>query len=113
MTGKKAKTLPVVYAAIARHELDETWRWNEKTYGRRHAVHYVDFLIRRIGVLGTDYQKGQVVSTRPDLRYLPIKLKSRGHGHVVVYGIDERAVSILHIFHTAQDWQTRVSAETE
>jgi plasmid stabilization system protein ParE len=54
---------------------------------------------------------GRPISARPELRYLPIKFKNRGHGHVAVYSVDQHAVSILHVFHTAQDWQNRLAAE--
>jgi plasmid stabilization system protein ParE len=113
MTGKKAKALPVVYAAAARNELDEIWDWNEKTYGRRHAANYIEFLDTQIESLGTEHLKGRSVGTRPDLRYLSIKLRQRGHGHVVVYSVDQQAVNILHVFHTAQDWQNRLTDEIQ
>jgi plasmid stabilization system protein ParE len=41
-----------------------------------------------------------------------IRRKSRGHGHIAVYGVDESTVNILHVFHSAQDWQRRLQGET-
>jgi plasmid stabilization system protein ParE len=111
MTSKAAKALPVVYAAAALKELDEIWDWNEKTYSRDHAAKYISFLEQHIDSLGTRHQKGRVVSNSPELRYIQIRLRNRGHGHVAVYTADDHAVNILHIFHTAQDWQTKLSGE--
>jgi plasmid stabilization system protein ParE len=45
------------------------------------------------------------------LRYIRIGRRKRGHGHIAVYRVDEDAVRVLHIFHTAQDWQTKLAAE--
>ena len=111
MTSKKAKTLAVVYAADALKELDAIWDWNEKTYGREHAAKYVGFLDLLIETLSTDHHKGIAISSHPELRYFPLKFSSRGHGHVAVYSIDQQSVNLLHIFHTAQDWQARLAAE--
>ena len=33
------------------------------------------------------------------------------HGHIAVYRVDADAVSILHVFHTAQDWQAKLAEE--
>jgi plasmid stabilization system protein ParE len=111
MTSKRASRLPVVYASAARSELEEIWEWNDQSFGRQHAANYVDFLIKHIERLGRDHQTGRSISARPELRYLPIKFKSGGHYHVAVYSVGERAVNILHIFHTAQDWQAKLTAE--
>jgi plasmid stabilization system protein ParE len=32
--------------------------------------------------------------------------KPKGYGHLVVYRFDDKIVEVLHVFHTAQDWQT-------
>jgi plasmid stabilization system protein ParE len=108
MTGNEAKPLSAIYAAAALRELDEIWDWNEKTYGRERAVRYFDFLDEQVTALGADPLKGRPVPGQPDLRYLPIKRRSRGHGHLAVYRIGEQAIHILHIFHTAQDWRSRL-----
>ena len=84
MTSKRQR-LPVVYAAAARQELDQIWDWIEKTYGRQHATDYVQFLIRQIDGLAARPERGRVPSGGPILRYLPFRLKQRGHGHVMVY----------------------------
>jgi len=59
--------------------------------------------------LASNYAKGKPVGTRPDLRYIIIRRRAKGHGHVAVYNFDEKEVRVLHIFHTAQDWQTKLA----
>ncbi len=88
-------------------ELDEVWAWNEAHYGREHAAKYVAFLDRHIEQLAANPQLGRIVPARPDLHYLPITLTQPGDGHVVVYSADEQLINILHIFHTAQDRETK------
>jgi plasmid stabilization system protein ParE len=107
----KPTPLPIIYAAAARVELDEIWDWNEKTFGREHAVKYIEFLLDRVERLSEEYQAGKSVSTRPELLCTPIKLKSRGHFHVVVYQVHSGFVSILHVFHTAQNWEEKLASE--
>ncbi len=61
--------------------------------------------------LGENYARGRVVESRPELRYIRISRRKRGHGHVAVYRVDEDIVSVLHVFHTAQDWHTKLAEE--
>ena len=103
--------LPVIYADIALKEIDEIADWNEKTYGRDHARRYCTFLEGRIDDLGSSYAKGRIVGVRPDLRYIIIRRRNHGHGHVAVYSFDHKSVNVLHVFHTAQNWEPRVSRE--
>jgi plasmid stabilization system protein ParE len=111
MSEERMPALPVEYAPIAFQDLDVVWDWNEKTYGRDHAARYVDFLRRHIDALGESYVRGRVVESRPKLRYIRISRRSRGHGHIAVYRVDADKVNILHIFHTAQNWQAQVAEE--
>lgn len=53
----------------------------------------------------------KTVSDRPDLRYIIMRCKAKGHGHVVVYRFDETRIDVLHVFHTAQNWQTILAEE--
>jgi plasmid stabilization system protein ParE len=111
MSEERRPALPVEYAPIAFQDLDVVWDWNEKTYGRDHAERYVDFLRRHIDALGESHVRGRVVEFRPKLRYIRISRRSRGHGHVTVYRVDEDKVAVLHIFHTALDWQAKLAEE--
>lgn len=52
--------------------------------------------------------KGRVIDGKPDMRYVVVRKRSRGHGHVIVYEFDEVAVKVLRIFHTSQNWTDQV-----
>ena len=101
----------VVLSPTVVDELHDIWRWNAERYTPAHADAYLAFLKQRILGLDRNCQRGQVVSHRLDLRYMLLRRRSRGHGHVAVYSFDDREVRVLHIFHTAQDWPARM-AET-
>lgn len=96
--------LTVAIAPTALNEISAIWRWNADEYGVSHADRYIDFLTDAIYSLATTHSLGRMVDGRPDLRYIVIKRRSRGHGHVAVYTVDEEHVNLLHVFHTAQDW---------
>lgn len=87
-------------------ELDEIADWKEKTYTSEHAERYVTFIQPRISSLARGWAKGKIVGVRPDLRYIQIQRRAKGHGHVAVYSVDETIVNVLHIFHTAQNWRS-------
>jgi len=111
MSGQSGSVLPVIYANSALIDLDGIADWNELTYGREHAKSYIAFLEKHIAGLGRNYARGKTVGTRPDLRYVLIRRRSHGHGHVAVYSFDKQAVNVLHVFHTAQNWQVTLSTE--
>ena len=68
----------------------------------------VEFLKRNIEGLATDPLKGRLISQRSEWRYLTIRRASRGHGHIAVYSVNEGEIRILHIFHTAEDWPSKL-----
>jgi plasmid stabilization system protein ParE len=103
--------LTVIRSPTAIDELHDVWRWNAARYGAAHADAYLRFLKESIAGLGINYVRGKKVSARPGLRYLVIRRRAGGHGHVAVYNFDETEVHILHVFHTAQDWQTKLIEE--
>lgn len=113
MDSEKRPTLTVVYAAKALKELDEIWDWNDERHGSDHADQYVEFLERQIDALSSDHRLGKQVGFRPELSYILIRRKSKGHGHIAVYGVDEMRVNVLHVFHTAQDWQSKLKEEAD
>jgi plasmid stabilization system protein ParE len=78
-----------------------------------HAERYIQYLERHIDTLSDGYEQGKLISSRPDLRYILIRRKSRGHGHVAVYKIKQDQVRILHVFHSAQDWQAKLAEDPE
>jgi plasmid stabilization system protein ParE len=109
--SEAASPLSIKFTWNARLELDEIWEWNERRYGREHASRYFQFLRSQIDVLSSDHQRGKVLPANPDLRYLVIRRKPRGYGHIAVYEIRERTIMILHVFHTSQDWQRRLAED--
>ena len=72
----------------------------------------MDFLERHIDALSEDYPRGKVVETRPEFRYIVIRRKAKGHYHLAVYRCDDKTIDVLHVFHTAQDWQRVLADET-
>jgi plasmid stabilization system protein ParE len=103
----KPQPLRIVYAPSALAELDEIWNWNLERNGFNQAQAYLTFLRSEVDALGTDYERGREVSTRPELRYVTLRWSGRGHGHVVVYQIDlpRNRVIVAHVFHTRQNWE--------
>jgi len=51
---------------------------------------------------------GLVVPEFPGLRRRLVKRRSRGHGHIVFYRVEGFRLEVIHIFHTAQDWQSKL-----
>ncbi len=113
MEKEESFGLTVIYAANALAELDEIWDWNEEFYSANHADQYVAFLQRHIDKLGEDHQRGQSLSFRSELRYIFIRRRSKGYGHVAVYRVDQERVNVLHVFHSAQDWRTKLKEELD
>ncbi len=103
--------LPIEFVSAARLELEEIWQWNERRYGAEHASRYFRFLRSQIDVLSTDHDRGKELPANPDLRFLLIRRKPRGYGHIAVYEIRAAAIIILHVFHTSQDWQRRLAKD--
>jgi plasmid stabilization system protein ParE len=103
--------LTVVLSPAAVNELADIWRWNAERYSPSHADDYVAFLKNAIYRLDSFHDQGTVVSIRPNLRYILIRRRANGHGHVAVYSFDTVHVNVLHVFHTAQNWQSILAQE--
>ena len=103
--------LTVVLSPTAIDELFGIWHWNAERYSPAHADSYLRYLKTRIDDLASLHAQGKLVTGRPDLRYLIIRRKTRGHGHVAVYRVDGKQVHVLHVFHTAQAWQADIARE--
>ena len=109
--ARKPHKLTVSYSPKAQASLDEIWDWNARHYGRDHAQRYIEFLQVETDKLVSAYLRGRRVPTRTEYRYITIKRRTRGYGHVAVYEIIGDAVEILDYFHTAQDWQNKLAEE--
>jgi plasmid stabilization system protein ParE len=103
--------LAVIRSPSAIDELHAIWLWNVQRYGVDHADDYLRFLNDGIEDLSRSYARGKMIRTRPDLHYRLIKRRAGGHGHVVVYSFNDQQVFVLHIFHSAQDWQQKLADE--
>ena len=93
-------------------ELAGIWEWNADRYGRQRADGYAAFLRHAIDQLPGLVKLSLPVPGRPEYRYTVIRRRSGGHGHVAVYRLREGLIEVLHLFHTAQDWQTRLAGES-
>lgn len=103
--GRRKPRLTVIRSPVAQDELHGVWVWNAQHYGPSHADSYLRFIEQSIKRLEHEYALGNSVAARPDLRYMIMRRKATGHGHVVVYRHNDKQVDVLHVFHTAQDWQ--------
>lgn len=106
---RPSSRLRVVYSAEARLELNGIFEFNLETRGEQWAIRYVSFLEKSIANLEVDYLSGIPILDQDDLRYLIMKRRTRGGGHLAVYQVAEAEVRILHIFHTKQDWRSLLS----
>jgi len=104
--------MTVILAPVATDELQGIWDWNAEQYGVAHADEYLGLLWQAIDRLAESHALGTVVPGRADLRYVLVRRRSRGHGHVLVYGVGAAMVTVAHVFHTAQDWQNTLVSES-
>lgn len=95
----------------ANDALREIWRWNAKYYNPGHADRYLQFLNTAIDSLADPTTLGKPVPGRANLRYLLIRRKSSGNGHLAVYEVLGNQITVLRIYHTSQDWQTTLSGD--
>lgn len=93
------------YAHTAQLDLDEIAVWNQKRYWSEHAARYVDYLQSQIEEHCHDDQKSHVVASHPGLLYVMIRRKKSGHGHIAIFQRDDQRINVLHVFHSAQNWQ--------
>ena len=104
---RKPPRLTVVVTPLAQRDLDQIWNYNCDTYEADHATDYVAFLAIQTAKLKTEYLQGKVAPNHPRFRYRLIR-KGRGHGYVAIYKILDSSVEVIHFYHTAQDWQSRL-----
>jgi len=98
---------PTAAAALA-----DIWQWNAERYGESHADEYVGFLRSAIQQLPSLYKLGRPVTSRPGFHYRMIRRRAKGHGHIAVYRFHDTVIDVLHVFHSAQEWQAKLADET-
>ena len=106
--ARKPPRLNVVITPQAQRDINRIWDYNCDQYGPDHADSYINFLDKETAKLQTEYEKGKIAATCPELRYQLIR-KGRGHGYVVIYEVVGSSVEVLHYYHTAQDWQGKLA----
>ncbi len=104
--------LPILYALEAQLDLNEIAVWNEERYGSEHAARYIDYLQSQIEERCQDSKKNHAVPALPGLQYVLVRRKSAAHGHIAIFRRDEHAINVVHVFHSAQDWQQRLVDES-
>jgi plasmid stabilization system protein ParE len=109
VASQKRLKLSVVIAPAVVDEFHRIWSWTAGHFGDIQADAYLAFLKSRILRLARRYSTGMKVGHRPDLHCLIVRRRASGHGHVVVYRFDDKQVEVLHIFHSAQDWESKLA----
>lgn len=109
--ARRPRKLTVIVSRAASASLDQIWLWNANKYGRRHAQSYIDFLDAETTKLSTDFEHGKPVSSVPGVQYVVIKRSTRSQGHIAVYEVNGDEVHVIDYFHTAQDWERKLTEE--
>lgn len=105
--------LTVVFSASSVRDLEQIWEWNASTRGEWHANKYIHFLRHETGRLAERESPGREVPTNSSLRYHTLKLRPKGHGHVIIFFIEGKFLHVLRYFHTSQDWENIVVKDNE
>ena len=100
------QALAVKISPTAERDLKRIWRYNAESRTERHADDYMAFLTKEIFKLSSNYNRGKILQVDPSLRFIVMKRRAGGEGHIAIYQIVESAVKVLHVFHTRQDWQS-------
>jgi plasmid stabilization system protein ParE len=106
--ARKERPLEIAFTPSARADWIAIWQWNETEYGESRADSYMAFLEKEIVRLSHSPRLGVDVPEYRGLRRRLVKRRSRGHGHIVFYRVQESHLVVVHIFHTAQDWQSKL-----
>src|SRR2546429_247656 len=109
--ARKKRKLTVRLSKSADIMMGRIWLWNEQQHGRAHAESFVEFLYNELQKLASHPLKGSILYDFPSLRRLVMSKKSRRQGYVAVYRVLDDIVEVLFIYHTAQDWRSRLLEE--
>ena len=99
----------IIITPTVADELEEIWLWNAKHYDELHADKYLAFLNNGIDSLVSFHPRGIRLKKQSVLQYFVLQRKAFGHGHVVVYQVIASDIVIKHVFHTAEDWQSKIA----
>lgn len=103
----KSKSFVIRYSRRAERDLDVIWDHNAEEYGVDHADAYRSFLVGEIDRLRTGSIIGSAVGNSAGDRYLVLTYREAKYSHLAVYSVDHEGgtVTILRLFHSAQDWK--------
>lgn len=104
------KRLNVCLSPEAILDIDQITSWNVANNGFEQAVKYREFLITSISQLEESYNGCRKVARRPDLKFIVLRWSPKGHGHIVVFVVDEQSekINVARIYHTSQNWESYV-----
>jgi plasmid stabilization system protein ParE len=80
------------------------WSWNADEYGESRADGYLQFLFDCLEGAAEGRWPMRKISEDPPL-YAVMMRPGRGHGHIAFVQLVEDQMTVLNIFHTAQNWQ--------
>ncbi len=80
------------------------WSWNAEEYGEARAYRSLHFLFDCLEGAAEGRWPMRKISEDPPL-YAVTLPPGRGHGHIAFVRLSEDQMSVLNIFHTAQNWQ--------
>lgn len=90
----------------ARASLLKIWLWNAERSGPTHADGYRDFLLGELRRIANDPGLGRRLDER--LRVHTMRKGRRGHAHLAIYRVAGNEIEIVDVFHTAQDWKSKL-----
>jgi len=105
--ARKPPRLKLNITAAAQNDINRIWEWHVENRSRRQAETYENFLISQIEKLATTHSDGRPVSVAPEYQFITARRSTRGHGHHVIYAVQQNSVEILRIYHTRQNWENR------
>ncbi len=109
--AKQQKQLAIIYSDTAKRELHQIWCWTYSTFSERQADRYENQIRSFIRSISQSSRSGTVFDSKRAIYYRCMKQKSNRYGHVIVYQIREESFQVLHIFHSAQNWQDELLDE--
>lgn len=99
--------LKIYLSPAALASLEEIWTWNATRYGDTHANRYIEFLLDETEKL--THGSKSTFFDRPGIQHVLLRRGRRGHGHVVVFKRRDGAMEIIDYYHSAQNWQDKLS----
>jgi plasmid stabilization system protein ParE len=97
-----------IISSRALQDLKDIWLYNFKAYSRKRADDYVAFLHAALDKITADPAAGKPYLVLPDVYYIVIRRRRRGHGHIAFFQYDSMSLTVTRILHTSRDWTNPV-----